>query len=139
MPDSGAIDAALIALLAGDATLSALMPDGVYYDVADADAEKFVIVSLAESHDEPEFQQRAWEENLYLVKAVALDSSAADVRAAAARIDALLENGTLTVSGLTCMSITREQRLRIVEDDDVDAAIRWQHLGGYYRVMMSVN
>ncbi len=136
--DSGAIDAALVTLLLNDATLMALCPDGIFWEEAAQNAKRFVIVSLIDEHDEPMFGGRAWEDALYLVKAVALNSSGASVRSAAARIDVLLEDQVLTASGFTWMTMHREARIRLAEVDAIDPSIRWSHMGGRYRVQMSV-
>jgi hypothetical protein len=138
MPDSSAIDNALIAKLAADATLLGHCPNGVYWDEAPPGSTRFVIVSLIDQFDEAVFGGRAIEDALYLVKAVALSTASVNMQAAAARIDALLEDQTLTVSGYSYMTMHREARVRITEVDDVDASIRWFHRGGHYRVQMSV-
>jgi len=138
VPDSSAIDNAVISVLLGDVTLAGLMPDGVYYDVATPKAQRFVIVSIVSADDEPVLGQRGYEDVLYLVKAVALVSTGADVKAAAARIDALLEDGTLTIPGYVHMVTCREARIRYTEVDDLDDTIRWQHRGGHYRVQASI-
>jgi hypothetical protein len=135
MRDSSDIDNALVAKLGSDAALLALMPNGAYIDEAPPGATRFVIVSLVEAPDEPEFGRRAYEEPLYLVKAVALSSSGGDVKAAAARIDALLEDEPLTAPGFACGGLCREDRIRMTEVDAVDASIRWVHRGGHYRLM----
>jgi hypothetical protein len=138
MADSGNIETALIAKLAGDATLSVLMTNGVHIDVAPKGSTKFVIVSLTTSTDEPALgSARAYEDALYLVKAVAFSTSPASVKAAAARIDALLEQQPLTVTGFDHMVTRRVERVRYTEVDDVDADARWQHSGGRYQVMVS--
>ena len=144
MPDSGAVDAALVAKLLGDATLMALAPGGVYIDEAVAGVTRFLIVSLIDEHDGPMFNGRAFEDALYLVKYVERSTSSVNARAAAARIDALLDpsgaGGTLTVTGYNLMTMKRDSRLTpMVEVDGVDASIRWQHRGGRYRVMVSPN
>jgi hypothetical protein len=137
MADSSLIDAALVAKLLNDTTLAGLMPDGVFFDEAKQGAQKFVIVSLVDESDEGKFGGRAFEDALYLVKAVALNSSGGDVKTAAARIDALLEDQALTVSGYTWMTTHREARIRYTEVDEIDRSIRWQHRGGRYRVQLS--
>lgn len=137
MPDSSDIDNALIAKLGGDATLLSYMPNGVYWDEAAAGATRFVIVSLVDEVDVGEFGQRSHEDALYLVEARALSTTNANLKDAAARIDALLENGTLSPAGYSTMTIHRERRIRITEVDDVDPAIRWFRRGGHYRVVMS--
>lgn len=139
MPDSSAVDAAIVSALLNDTTLMALMTDGVFWDQAKPGAEKFVIVSLVDEADEGKFGGRAYEDALYLVKAVALGSSGADVKTAAARIDTLLEDKSLTASGYAWMTAHREARVRYTEVDDVDPSIKWQHRGGRYRVQMSVS
>jgi hypothetical protein len=135
--DSSAIDNALVGKLIGDPTLAGYLPDGVFFDEAFPGATRFVIVSLVEETDEPMFGGRAYEDALYLVKAVALTSTGANVKAAAARIDALLDMGTLTIVGYSLMSIRRESRVRYPEVDETDPTIRWEHRGGRYRVMAS--
>lgn len=128
------------ALLA-DTALRALLPDGVFWEDAGAslvdgrDATRFVIVSLVEAHDEPMFGGRAFEDALYLVKAVALSTSGGNVKAAAARIEALLNFGALTIPGYRLMVLRRVERVRFTEVDDQDASIRWFHRGGRYQLM----
>jgi hypothetical protein len=138
LPNSSAIDNAVVAVLLADATLAGLLPDGVYFDVAKPKAQRFVIVSLVTADDEPVLGSRGYEDVLYLVKAVGLVSTGADVNAAAARIDALLEDQPLTIPGYVHMVTCREARIRYTEVDEVDDTIRWQHRGGHYRVQASI-
>ena len=137
--DSSEVDAALSSLLLADSALMAAMPDGVFFDEAAPGKTKFVIISLVDELDTPMFNGRAFEEALYLVKAVALGSSGADVKTAAARIDVLLDYGTLTIAGYNHMLTRRESRVRVTEVDEIDTSIRWQHRGGRYRVLASPN
>ena len=140
MPDSSDIDAAIVTKLQSDATLAALLQSGtsVFVDEAPSGATQFVIVSLVDEVDEPQFGGRAFEDALYLVKAVELSTVAVkNIKAAAARIDALLEQGSLTVTGYSLALLRREARIRITEVDDVDSSIRWAHRGGHYRIVMS--
>lgn len=138
MSDSSLIDAALLAVLANDVTLQTLLPHGVYFDEAKQSATHFIIVSLVTQSDEAVFGGRAIEDALYLVKAVTLGPSGDTVKTAAARIDALLEEQSLTVAGYTWMATFREDRVRYTEVDDTDPSIRYQHRGGHYRVQMSI-
>ena len=138
-PDSSDIDAALVGKLLADTTLAGLMPGGVFMDEAAPGLTQFVIVSLVSEFDEPVFGQRAFEDALYLVKAVELSTVAVKhIKAAAARIDAVLENGVLTVAGYTPMVMHRESRIRLTEVDQIDPSIRWAHRGGRYRVQQSL-
>lgn len=146
MRDSSAIDNAVIAMLGSDSTLLGYCPNGVYWDQAPPGATKFVIVSLVDENDEATFEGRAIEDALYLVKAVMLSTAGGDIQAAAARIDAVLEDQPVMVGsppapvpGYVWMSTARESRVRITETDDADASIRWQHRGGRYRVQMSID
>jgi hypothetical protein len=140
VPDSSAIDGALLALLQTDASLLAVMPDGVWWELAPPGAERFVVVSLLHESDTSGFDGRVIEDALYLVKAVALatiPTASSDVRAGAARIDALLERASLLAEGYTAMLLERRERVRITEVDEVDENIRWFHRGGHYAVVMS--
>jgi len=139
MPDSSAIDQALIDKLAADATLTALMPGGVYVDEGPAGQTQFVIVSLADEIDEDTFGGTAFEDALYLVKAVELSTvTVKNIKAAAARIQVVLHDQVLTVAGYTPMAMHRESRIRLTEVDAVDSAIRWSHRGGRYRVQQAL-
>jgi hypothetical protein len=137
MPDSSDVDSALVAKLLADGPLMAIATDGVYFDEAAPGATKFVIVSLMDENDEPQFGGRSFEDATYLVKFVALSTSGANVKTAAARIDTLLDGGTLTVSGYSLMTMRRDSRIRMTEVDEVDPSIRWQHRGGNYQVVVS--
>lgn len=141
MADSPQIDAALLALLRADSALQTAAPHGVWLDVAPEDKTKFVIVSLLDEFDEGMFGGRAYEDALYLVKAVFRQINSEDVSAAvtaANRIDALLEDQPMTATGYTWMTTHREARVLEIEVDEVDPSIRWHHRGGHYRVQMSV-
>lgn len=145
MPESSAIDSAVIGLLAADVTLTSLMPGGVWYQLAPPNTQQFVIVSIADSADQQMFGARAWESVLYLVKAVEFSSPTVtnkNARAAAERIDAILDPpppappATLTIPGYGAMVMQREgRRVRDFETDATDATIQWAHRGAHYRVM----
>lgn len=137
MADSSDIDSALVAKLAADATLLGYMPNGVYVDEAPQGMTRFVIVSLVEERDVQQFGGRDHEDALYLVEARALSTAGATIKQAAARIDALLDNGTLTITGYQLMLLQRESRIRHTEVDDVDPSIRWYRRGGHYRLIAS--
>jgi hypothetical protein len=137
-PDSSDIDAGLIAVLQNDATLKTLVPDGVFMDVAPPNMKRFVIVSLVLAEDRATFARREFEDILYLVKAVMVTSANGNIKAAASRIDALLEDQPFAAAGYGWMTSHREERVRYTEVDSVDATIRWLHRGGRYRVQMAV-
>ena len=143
MPDSSDIDAALVAKLGADATLLGYMPNGVYIDQAPSGFTRFVLVSLVISNDEPmQTGARAYEETVYTVTARGLETASAALPAntmknAAARIDALLEGGTMTVTGYKLMNMRRIERIRDIEVDEADETIRWHIRGGRYEIVVS--
>lgn len=137
-PDSSLIDDALMSTLRDDPALKAICPDGVWWEVGDDKSKRFIVVSLVDHSDVPVFGGRAWENNLYLVKAVMLNSAGGSVGAAAARIDALLNDQPLSVDGFGFMAMYRERRIRLTERDSENSAIRWLHRGGHYRVQVAL-
>jgi len=140
MADSSDIENAVIALLGADATLLALCPNGVYNDEAPPTSTRFVIVSLVDESDEPMFNGTAFEDMTLLVKAVMQklpNGPNPDVKSAAARIQALLHQQPLTVSGYGVSVMRRTSRVRLTEVDDEDQSLRWQHRGGLYNLVAS--
>lgn len=140
MADSSDIDNALVTKLGADAALLAICVNGVYLDEAPSKSTAFVIVSLVDESDAQMFSGRAFEDALYSVEARMQFREGGvlpNAKAAAARIDALLEQGTLTATGYSLMAMFRESRIRQTEVDAVDTSIRWYRRGGQYRVVMS--
>jgi hypothetical protein len=138
MADSSDIAGALIAKLGSDLELLALCPNGVYRDQAPPGATRFVIVSLLAGEDLGVFGKRAIEAGIYLVEARMLSTiPGANVKAAAARIDVLLEDQPLTVAGFAWMTLHREEPIGLTEIDAADPSIRWFRRGGRYRLEMS--
>jgi len=143
MSDPVALRQALIDALNADSALRAAIPNGAYYDVAFPGSRRHVIVSLTAPSHLQQFGGRALHDNVYLVKAVVLanEPNAVDLIAtAAARIDALLEGGTVPTPGFTLAALYLDPDLDIVdavEVDEGDPAIRWYHRGGQYRLVAS--
>lgn len=140
MPSSSDVDAAVVAALkadTGSGGLMTLMTDGVYIDVAPPGSTKFVLVSLAAHEDEYQFNDAAYERSLYLVKAVDLNQSGTRAKAAADRIQTVLQDQPLTITGYDHMLTSREERVRYTETDGVEPNTRWQHRGGRYAVYVS--
>lgn len=134
--DSGAIDAAVLQRLGSDLALLALMPNGVHFGLAPQDCEAFVLVALVTAEDTVGFGGRAFETVHYLVKAVERTRGGQlHARAAAQRIDALLEHQRLTIDGYGCLGVHRVRRIRYPEADERDVSIRWEHRGGEYVVL----
>jgi acyl-coenzyme A thioesterase PaaI-like protein len=137
MADSSDVDAAVIAKLLADPQLMAIVQDGVFFDVAKHGATRFVIVSQMTHEDEYMFGGSAFEAFDYLVKAVVINTSGADVKTAATRIHAVLQDQPLSVTGYSLMRMQRIERVRYTEPDDDNADARWQHRGGRYAVVVS--
>jgi len=133
---------ALIAKLGADDALLALMPNGVYrLNRAPEGATALVTVALGAATDHPMFNGRADEDLRYTVLAmqrVQRGQSPSNVGAAASRIDALLEDGTLDSADFGVMVMQRQVYL---EDDGVtdprDPSIAWDVCGGIYQVMVT--
>jgi hypothetical protein len=137
VPDSSAVDAAIVAKLSSDGPLMALLPDGVYFDLAPEGSSAFVLVAQLAHHDEPLLGgETAWEEFTYLVKAVAPGPSGDVVKAAAARIHEVLQHALLNPAGYVDMHCARVERPRDQEIDDINEA-RWNHRGGHYEVWVT--
>ena len=137
MADTGKIASAIQSKLMADTGAGGvltLMPDGVWFGVAPPNKTKFVIISLASSHDELQFGSRAFEELVYLVKAVEQSTSMTNVKAAAARIDALLNFQPLTATGYGNVMPSRSEYVEYPEVDEINPDINWQHCGGLYEV-----
>lgn len=138
MPDSSDIENAVIAKLQADEALAALTPNGWYIDQAPAGSTQYGIVSLVEEHDEPMYNARAFEDALYLVKHVELSTVAVkNGKAAAARIDAILDYGALTVAGYGVSVMRRDSRVRYTDPDADDSSILWFNRGGRYQIVVS--
>ena len=138
--ETSVIDAALMARLQGDAALVALLPDGIWLDEAPAGSKQYGLVQRDDDSvgDVQVFGGRGFEDYVFRVAAVVLSTTEGDVRAAAARIDALLQDQPLAVDGYVWMTTYRVDYVRVTEKDDLDASIRWLHRGGRYRLQMAL-
>jgi len=133
--DTSDVDAAIIARLSSDPTLRALMPDGVFWEVATLNGPtRFVVVSQLDHEDVYVLHGVLWERFTYLVKAVAEGASALAVKAAADRIRQLLHEQALPIAGYQCQVCRRTQRVRYTEESQ-DTDQLWQHRGGEYEVL----
>ena len=138
-PDSGDIDRVVLDTLKADAALTALMPGGVYFNLAPPNLTRgFVLVTIDRSSDEGVFQHRGLEELRYVVQAVGLsrDVALGPMKDAAARIDTLLEGDTplATPADYVSVDCVRDERLAESVVDELDKSLHWHHFGGYYRV-----
>jgi Protein of unknown function (DUF3168) len=135
--DVSEVDAAVVTRLLTDATLTTLMPDGVYWDVPPINKRRFVVVSLEVHEDAYQFGGSAYERMTYLIKAVEDQAAGANVKAAAQRIHVLLQDATFTIPGYSLMKCQRSERIRVTEADEQNSERRWQQRGGLYELWVS--
>ena len=133
-----AVDTALNSLLAADVagtatgTLGQLGATGVYRAVASqGSVEPYIVFNQQTGTDSYTFSSRDTRSLLYQVKAVGKGSSALTPAKMAERIDALLTDQPLTLTGWTNIRLRRESDVEYVE---VANGQQYHHLGGLYRV-----
>ena len=137
MIDASAIESAIIGKLAADPELAGLLPDGVFWDLAQQGATRFALVSLSESRALAELDDgetlRAF---IYQIKAVALGADSDPIVAADRRIHALLDHGNLDLDAAGCalMIMRFVDRIRYTETADGEI---WQHRGARYEVTVT--
>lgn len=131
-----AVDVALNSRLAADlgtaGTLGVLGCTGVYrFQAPQGSVEPYVVFQQQAGTDSYAFSARDARSLVYLVKAV--DASTSGLRAAqmAERIDSLLTDKPLSLSGWTNIRLRRESDVEYVE---VDAGKTYQHYGALFRV-----
>lgn len=136
-----AIRRAIYGKMAGDSTLNALLaspPTGyskaIYHQVApDAAAHPFVIFNKqAGTPTYAMVTTPAYETDVWLIKAVDKDTSADDAEAVAARLNALLTDGVLSISGATQLYLRRQSDIDYEETDD---GVVYRHVGSLYRLL----
>jgi hypothetical protein len=138
MADRSLVDAALLELLANDAPLAALCPDGAFWDLAPAGAKAFVLAGIVDGTETPGLDSTTlYESTIYLVKAVVLTSGGSVTRNAAARIHQLLQHADLDLAaaGYSPMVLKRIEPIRYTEVDPIEKSARWQHRGGQYELL----
>jgi len=136
--DVAAVDAALVARLAADATLAALLPDGIYFDVAPGNKTRFVIVQFQTHEITDGFGMELYEVLMYRITARVLTATGVDANAAAFRIHQLLSWLPLgVIAGYTHMETLQVGRDKHMEVDAIDNDIRWQVAGGDYEIWVS--
>lgn len=129
------VDTALYSRLAGDlgtATLGTLGCTGVYrFQAPQGSAEPYVIYQQQAGTDSYTFSARDGRSLVYLVKAVDVGPSGLRAAQMAERIDTLLTDKPLTLSGWQNLRLRRESD---VEYTEIDAGKTYQHYGALYRV-----
>ena len=133
-----AVDTAIYSRLATDVagtatgTLGQLGATNVYRAVASqGSVEPYIVFNQQAGTDGYTFSSRDTRSLLYQVKAVGKGSSALTPAKMAERIDALLTDQPLTLTGWTNIRLRRESDVEYVE---VANGQQYHHLGGLYRV-----
>jgi len=130
-----AIRRAIYAKLNGDATLTALLSAATaIYEAKAPQSAAFPLVIFdlyAPGADAYTYSGRAYEDDLWIVRGVDKSGSSDTVDDIAARIDALLTDGALTISGRTQLYLRRERKVKYTEPDgDID----YRYAGGIFRL-----
>jgi hypothetical protein len=128
-----ALKTALTSRLAGDASLTSLQGGTAVYDTqapqgADAPFVIFQKVSAVPSYT---MGQRAFDNTVVMVKSVTRGGSKALGGSVAERIDALLDDLPLTISGATNLYLRRQQD---IDYQETDKGVPIHHIGATYSV-----
>lgn len=124
--------------MAGDTTLNNLLatpPTGfaksIYYQQAPQGAS-FPYVIFQQQSGTPRYGlgARAFDDSVWLVKGVDRSTDADVVDAIATRLDTLLTDGTVTISGHTPLYLRRESDVTYAEVSD---GVRYLHAGALFR------
>lgn len=126
----------LYARLNGDATLKGLLGTGerIFREVAPVGAALPYVVYQHRSHSDVRgvASQRIMGNLTYMVKVIAQTADALSVKAAAVRVDVLLQGASGTTAGGRVIGCIREQS--VTYEETADSGVRFQHLGGIYRI-----
>jgi hypothetical protein len=138
---STAVRRAIYGKLAGDTTLNALLgtpPTGysksIYHQEAPDGANYPFVVFQKQSGTPTEAMgvPSALENDIWLVKAIDRGSSSDTAEAAQARVQVLLNDASLSISGSTLLYLRRQSD---VEYPEVDNGVRYSHAGALYRLV----
>lgn len=136
MIETVAVDEWLYQTMSADSTLTALASGGVHADVAPPDSTLPAVVfsDLGGADTVGVDGTRILTSGLWLVRAIAEATSwQGTLRQAADRIDAVLDNTSGVVSGVTVGKCSREAPHKLV---DTAHGRQYRHLGGTYRIVL---
>jgi hypothetical protein len=133
---------AIYGKLAGDTTLNALLatpPSGtsknIYYEVAREGAQfPYVVISKQAGTPSYAFAGLAVDNEIWMVKAVDRTDDADKADAISSRLNALLTDGTISISGRKQLYLRRESDVDYAEVTD---GVRYIHAGSLYRLIYS--
>lgn len=95
-----------------------------------AAAEPYLVFLQLDDRDSYTLKQRAFQRHPYFVECVDRGSSAQRAQNILARVDALLNDAALSISGRTTMYLRREQT---IERDEEVSGITYQRVGASYQ------
>lgn len=131
------VKAAIYTKLAADSTLTALLSGtaAIYHRVAPQGADApYIVFNQQAGTPSYTMGQRAWDELLYQVKGVTQDSSSVVAGSIADRIDTVLTDQPLSVTGGSAFYVRRSSDVDYAE---VDRGEVYNHEGGLYRLYVS--
>lgn len=132
---------AIYGKLAGDTTLNNLLaspPSGwsksIYHQIAPERASfPFIVINKQSGVPSEAFgDPSAYESDLWLVKVVDRSGSADTAESAAARITALLNDASLSISGASLLYLRRQSDVEYAED--IDGVVH-RHVGSIFRLV----
>lgn len=129
------VRAAIYTRLSGDAVLTGLLsaPDAIYHrTIPQTGGFPAVVFSRQSGTPGWQFAGAHIQDDVWLVKAVSRGSSASPAEDIAARIDAVLTDAPLAVTGRLLLAVYRQSD---VDYDEVDAGERYHHVGSQYRLV----
>ena len=132
-----AVDAGMFTALNADmgtasGSLGDLGATGVYRIVAPQTASlPFVLFNEQTGTSNWTMADVGYRSLLYQVKAIGSGHSGSVVAEMDARLDTVLNDQPLTLSGWTCKRIRRESDVEYIENDE---GILYHHIGGLYRI-----
>ena len=131
------VRAAIYERLAGDAALTGLLstPTAIYHQVAPQDAATpFVVFQRQAGDPRWQFAGGLVQSDVWTIKAVDRASSASGAEDIAARIDAVLTDAPLAITGRVLLAVYRETDVEYPETSD---GATYRHVGAQYRLQTS--
>lgn len=130
------VGSALYAALSGDTTITTTYGvTGVHLDVApDAAVDPFVTFSLVTAPDSYTFGTRAWTDGLWMVRAWSAGPSTRLPARIMARVDDVLTDQTLTVSGHRTLVVRRMETLPTLPEIDPKSGLHIRSAGARFQV-----
>jgi hypothetical protein len=138
---STAVRRAIYGKLSGDTTLNNLLgtpatgfSKSIYHAQAPAAAAfPFVILNKQSGVPTEAFNNpSAFEDDIWLVRATDRNTTADTAEAVAARVQTLLNDATLTISGATHLYLRRQSDVEYLETVE---GVRYAHCGALYRLV----